>query len=1392
MLVIALFTALFAPYFIDWTAYKKDFEEQASRIFGQDVTVGGEAEVRLLPLPSLAFSDLSVGRNRDGTPMLTVERFSANVELMPFLSGEIRVVDMLLDTPVFNFDVDENGAIAWTERKQLLVDPDQVKLDRLKVRNGGFTVSGLAGGRSISGANIDADVSARSLFGPWRIDGKGRVGAGDTEFQITTGTFSEGEPFRLKLVGRSADLPYVLNADGQVLVPENVLVWDGKFTLDPAISLDQSNPQNWQIIDGEHRAPLPVRVEGSFQLRPTELTVSDYRGEIGNAEDPFVVSGIGRMTFQDEVRFRLEVDGRQIDVDRIARMQQGAEATARTLEERLAILREVVNQVPVPAVEGEISLEIPAIIAGDTYIREISSVLRPFGDGWEVAKLTTLLPGNTLVEAKGRLGRGEDFGFTGTLVIASRQPSGFAAWAVGKVDPSIRKLSVAGLSGEVTLTANQIGVDDLELFVNNDRLRGSLNRLAPINDGQNKSAKPAIIADLAGDTVVMDRLRAIAALAFGSPGEQLDALALSHDFDVKLAANRFEGFGISAAGLDTQFQYTDGSLSIVRLNMSDFFDAEIASRGQISDLLGTPEGNLALTLKAPDLALLAAYGLEYWPGLAPLEALASDPALSSDTQIEIEIDARAGAIATKANGQGEAGTNRSVNGENDTAAGRSRVVVNGTSGGTLVVVRGGLKGRLAEPETLWMDLSGEFSNSDPDILAAQAGLRSVGFTDLYTSLAGPMRISMESVGDRQKGWSTLVNADLPGTVLSAKGLLQWGDDDKPMHSFSVTGGTEDIVPVLGSFGYLLPGLNVINGDSAPFSLEADFSLRQEGGASLSINRASLAGNGITGNVVLAESREGAPQRIDGSLSLERMDASLLAAGIAGFDPSLLQVGGFSGEDAATFSGPAIASVVGGLEVKATEVRFPDGTRAENASLTLTRSAGKVEVADLSMNILGGTAKAGGVLGMVDGTANLSGQVSADGVQLSSFAGALGFPQVINGQAQVSATIEASGKTPQALVSALSGNGVVVFTDAAVDGVSASGFRTILETGDVEGFQINAGTVGPLARNAFLTGSTMLGEGTAPFSLRNGELNMRNVVLGETPEGALRPMVGNLAYSIDSGVINADITVVPDPGKDAVEGGTPEVGFAWSGTLGELELDTETGGLEGFLSIRAFEAEQRKVETLQAAVLETQRFRRDLLNSGERGRWLEEQRLAELRRIEEERIAREEAERKAQEEAERLAREEAERKALEEAEKLAREEAERKAQEEAERLAREQAEAERLAQEEAERKAKEEADRLALEQAEAGRLAEEARNKAAELEEQRLANEAEASRLRQEQETEAPKQIKQGVEAAPLAPPAAEPSSQAPTSSGGQNQRQPAVPRSLFENLERLLMPKRFE
>ena len=110
-------------------------------------------------------------------------------------------------------------------------------------------------------------------------------------------------------------------------------------------------------------------------------------------------------------------------------------------------------------------------------VRELKARVRPDINGWQIIGLRTLFPGNTIVEADGKLGTRGDFGFTGQVLLASRQPTGFANWLAGRTNASLRRLKSAGMSADITLTSNQATFDQLELILDGVRLSGKLQRL---------------------------------------------------------------------------------------------------------------------------------------------------------------------------------------------------------------------------------------------------------------------------------------------------------------------------------------------------------------------------------------------------------------------------------------------------------------------------------------------------------------------------------------------------------------------------------------------------------------------------------------------------------------------------------------------------------------------------------------------------------------------------------------------------------------------------------------------------------------------------------------------------------------------------------------------------
>ncbi|HMN86585.1 MAG TPA: AsmA family protein [Bauldia sp.] len=172
LLVIALFAALVGPWFINWDDYKANFEAEAEKILGQPVRVDGSAKASILPSPSLTFTDVKVG-DTEGRPMMTVEKFSVTIELMPLLEGEIRVVTMKIEKPVVTVSTDDSGNIDWLLRTEAskALDPDKVVLDDVEISDGTLTYRDARSGVDLTFAGINATVGARSLSGPWRVEG---------------------------------------------------------------------------------------------------------------------------------------------------------------------------------------------------------------------------------------------------------------------------------------------------------------------------------------------------------------------------------------------------------------------------------------------------------------------------------------------------------------------------------------------------------------------------------------------------------------------------------------------------------------------------------------------------------------------------------------------------------------------------------------------------------------------------------------------------------------------------------------------------------------------------------------------------------------------------------------------------------------------------------------------------------------------------------------------------------------------------------------------------------------------------------------------------------------------------------------------------------------------
>ena len=1138
-IVLVLFTALIAPYFVDWTSYKKEFELQTSRIVGQKVEVLGKASMRLLPLPSITFGGLAIGKNADGTPMMTVDQFAMDVELLPLMKREISIVKLKLIRPRVNLFVDESGAVAWTDRKEITVDPEQIKLENFTITNGEIKIHGLAGGRTLSMEQLDGTLNAKSLYGPWRINADGYLAGEKTNLNIATGHLQEDGSIRLKLSANRADLPYSLSLDGPVQLREGLLHWDGKFE-----------------IGAKGDTALPIFSQGIFAATPRDVEIPEFRLEVGQRDDPYTITGKGSAKIGEVIDFNIQADGRQINLDQVAQKQNDESKTQGwDLKQRLDILREILEKVPVPPANGTIDISLPAIIAGDTVVREITALISPDGKGWKIKKLEAVFPGNTRLEAKGKIGLRNSFGFTGSMLVASRQPTGLAAWLGKRDNPYVRKLRSAGFRANVVISENQTSFENLELVLDKAVLHGKLQRLSA------NGKRPAMVARLEGKEINLDNLRAIYALI----ADERSASISNHDLDITLKAGTLTGFDISANDVETRFRVTNGSVSIEKLSASDFFGSSFSSSGRIDDVLNHPNGNFKLSVNAADGSQLLQFLKTRLPDNPVLTNLSGNPELTKNMQLDFEINARSSEKTVRNGTIGQAS-------------------LKGQLAKTIIDVTAAFEGDANAYAQASLDVTSQLTNSNPTIL-----LQQLAISALPLNVEGPLQINASITGQALSGFDTLVTAQAPKTKITAVGLYNPIGLKAGNANLKVTIDTKDMSELIALSSIPLAR------DSFTSNIPASFTgnIKYENPViQISEGEGRIDAHEFNLNLNITKSAT-ANHRINGNLKAQTLDLKSIAQLVLGttatvqvdwnksnFNPTLLQ--GFDGN----------------IAIQIDQSNLGIAQPATQLTGTLALVDGSINLNQIEGQWLGGKLSADIALTNSQGNGNISAQYQLENADAKKLTNALQMNEFIGAKITILGSIEASGRSPAALISSLTGSGTADIKNAVISSINTNPLPDIFAVVDMKDFEILVKNLLPAVSKTISKGEISVPEISVPFIMAAGKLRARNISF-EADGAKFR---GSTEIDIAAMNMISQLSIRYDPKNQWVDGADPLIDISWNGQIAKPNRTIDAQPLSGYLSLRAFEKEQRRVDLLKAKILERQRLRRDVIITNARIRY----------------------------------------------------------------------------------------------------------------------------------------------------------------------------------------------
>ncbi len=188
VVVLLVGAAVALPFLVPVEKFKTEIAEQITKATGRDVAIAGSIDLSVYPNIALDVRDVTVANAPGGkAPYLAkIGQMLVNVQLMPLLSGELRVDSFKLVKPDINLEVGPKGQPNWAigdgeaaktaeEKKPAEGGESSIKLIELgdiSIEDGKLSYVDLsAGGAPIQLAAVNMKLDYKDIDSPLGLDG---------------------------------------------------------------------------------------------------------------------------------------------------------------------------------------------------------------------------------------------------------------------------------------------------------------------------------------------------------------------------------------------------------------------------------------------------------------------------------------------------------------------------------------------------------------------------------------------------------------------------------------------------------------------------------------------------------------------------------------------------------------------------------------------------------------------------------------------------------------------------------------------------------------------------------------------------------------------------------------------------------------------------------------------------------------------------------------------------------------------------------------------------------------------------------------------------------------------------------------------------------------------
>lgn len=1028
-LITLALAALFAvPYFVDWNGYRGVFEEEATRILGREVRVGGDVNVRLLPAPYVRFDKLRIAdpSSTTGEPFFRADSFTMKLSVPPLLKGILEANEVELKHPILRLSLDADGGGNWRTLSiapgTLPFVPADISLQSVRIKDGLVALQGPKGTAFAELDGLNGEFKADSIDGPFSFKGTAAWQGAQREFRVATGAIDPEGAIRFKSIVR-AERANTYSVDGRLLDLKGRPRLEGemtaKFELDSALADaaapaadGTTKPAKAEKAGIDFKAALAGDAKG---LKLDGITLSFER--LGQ---PQLITGSAEATWSDALNVELNLASRWLDLDRIA----GAAGGKRPLDTVESFVGAVMDSLPAQA-ETKVRFDVDQANLGGEAVSAIRLEAVRSNGALLLKDLRAGLPGGAKLTLDGTIADVANVRtFQGDLALRGTSLPRFLTWVTqdGTAADLVRSDGPFSLQGRLALSEKAVDLTDAGAEIGGTPLTGTVHygwgertQIAVGIEGEQIDASqfwPTAVGYLKGMLIGAEPEATKKDSASAAPQPWLD-LAKT-DLSLRLRTAELKTQQQPVRNVDLDFGVEKGRLLMRRCKLATDDGLELELDGDVADVRAQPHGALRWTLAVPNKDAFTSF-----VHLAELPEGASE-----------KVTRYAALAPARLAGGIELGVR---------APGAADILADGETVGGRLTGAARLDGGLAKWRGAGADIELTLQATDVvqafDSLAARA-------SPVGAQPPRPGEIFVKAVGTPGDGLLASASIKTAGLFFGYDGNVALPPDSAATFDGEVRVSARDLGDALAIAG--LGSGGALRGSPVVGSLKV---ASASGAIEVKPYKLTIGGSKVDGTIALAYPESGTPIV---TAQLEVDEASLpgllgiaLDNRVAGTAPAPAAAPGAPGPPAAPalepltagksiwpesqFDFAALDGVEGKLGVTFGTLTLAPGMGIRNARAEVALAPGKIALTKLEGKAVGGDLLATAALERAPGGAKLAGDVRINGMRLSA-AAAAGAAKAKDDTAALALEFSGAGATPGGLTAVALGKGELTLGD----------------------------------------------------------------------------------------------------------------------------------------------------------------------------------------------------------------------------------------------------------------------------------------------------------------------------------------------------------------------------